>query len=157
MPLLPRVVSNLRPKMTPDDLDSLPDAALNEAFAVEMAGWRFVFPLHGRDRCWFGSPAAIAKFKPEFVHTTPHPDWRSELVLGGENTLPDFCADANQVLPHLEKYGWMGTSGAKEGAAIKVLAGPDASPHEVRATAPTFARCAVIALLRAVRSAKRDK
>lgn len=116
-----------------DDLDKKTDDHLNALFSEEVAGIR---PI-----CHCG----------DYVDTHGHNSGHSPVVMKDADE-PNWCSDANAVLPWLEKFGWMGTSGAKEGAAVKVLAGPQPHVFEVRANAPTFARAAVLALLRAKRA-----
>lgn len=66
----------MREIMTPDNLDTLSDAELNECFAVEVAG--------------FDEPLVKTVFKnPELVHL------RADM---------NFSADANTVLPFLAKH-----------------------------------------------------
>jgi len=109
--------------MNTDDLDAMPDAQLSEAFAEELAG------MGPKVEEWNGR------------HYT-RPD------------APPFATSSNAVLPFLERA-------TKHGAPPIEMAYMDgawlASFHNyspsIRATAPTFARCACIALLRARRSA----
>lgn len=117
-----------------DDLDTKTDAQLDELFAVEVAGW------HRQEERWPSQP---------YTRWT----WRDKP--GGDIRACDlrFTTDANAVLPWLEKHGWKGTSDGQR-AAVVVLAGPDQQVHEVRGIAPTFARAAVIALIRAKRATK---
>lgn len=109
--------------MTPDNLDTLSDAELNECFAVEVAGWT---SYDGRRLI------------------SPQP--RRRIVIP-----PDFVFDANAVLPWLEKAGNPKIHWAYFGdPEWQVSLFPNGT--EVVAIAPTFARAAAIALIRAKRA-----
>ncbi len=108
-----------------DNLDTLSDAQLNDAFAVE------VMTLLCTEGHWHSKPvfpgAAVTHHR---IHM--------------------LCADANAVLPWLEKHGHAGAE-FRGGSWFVFLWSMADVPQ---ATAPTFARAAVIALLRAKRAQK---
>ncbi len=128
---------------TDDGLDAKSDSELNELFAVEVLR------------------------KTLFTDERPGGKKRKYWEENGGSTvfyLPDqtFCTDANAVLPWLEK----GFVTAYRGDGISEVIGEtaswtihvrfaDAAPgNSHTATAPTFARAAVICLLRAKRASR---
>lgn len=130
-----------------DDLDNKTDRELNEIFAEEVAGWT---PHRG------------------LMHT--------EFSRGSEwlTDAPRFCTDANAVLPWLGNHHWRGNSNGCSGSnsdryphyTIFVTERPVAECPERFGRehcgdsfvgdliAPSFARAAVIALIRAKRAEK---
>lgn len=117
--------------MTPDNLDTLSDAELNECFAVEVAGWKRANPEETRERYQHWLPPGKQPVKNIIYTARPE----------------SFSTDANAVLPWLEKDGiWECVFvGCRGGYAVSVGHGPDSE-------ARTFARAACIALIRAKRS-----
>lgn len=103
--------------MTPNNLDTLSDAELNERFAVEVAGGR----IHDRR----DSESVLVEINGEI-------DW-----------LPHFSTDANAVLPWLENKYWESWPDGDGSRCVEVTG------H--LGFAPTFARAACIALIRAKR------
>lgn len=138
--------------MIADELDSLPDSALNELFAVEVAGFAWVSD-HSMRKCWLLAPHSLKH--PMFAAMTRSLDFD----VRDRGSLIDWCTDANAVLPWLEKYqnalpcwiagSWQTTISKEvgEGETFDVVALGDAE-------APTFARAAVLALIRAKRASK---
>lgn len=134
-----------------DDLDQKTDAELNEIFAVEVAGLRKV-PAedYGADGFW---------------EKVPHP---RALVSGGRFTLPFFSTDANAVLPYIHEFGLQKFPGGEpyyfeakspicreQGWMLRLMfAHHDGDIVSEQTEAPTFARAACIALIRAKRAEK---
>ena len=115
---------------TPDNLDRLSDLELNAVFAAEIAGWFIDLP-----------PQYAQGFRPK--STKPEP-------------IPGFSTDANALLPWLDKYQWQLTrwNPMSPQEAEYWINLPMGSPGSVEATAPTFARSAATALIRAARATK---
>lgn len=124
-----------------DELDKLSDAELSELFAVEVAGWVYV-----PDGCgvqWFVPP----NLPPAANLRTNRP-------------VPQFSTDTNAVLPWLEKWklGAPHTKGPSaylknDGWSVVAYNGKEPPNHaNAIAVAPTFARAACIALIRAKRA-----
>lgn len=114
-----------------DELDSLPDAKLSEVFAMEVAGWKKV-----EDCGWSDSD-------DEMIW-----DYAED-----ELASPIFATSADAVLPWLMQIEWWG-DGIK---SKQRLVGVDVNTKPgycVQAIAPTFARAACIALIRAKRAQK---
>jgi hypothetical protein len=112
-----------------DQLDQMTDAQLSEAVAVECAGWTQLPPVNSGGDWWQDSTGQIA--------------------IDG----PDFAIDANAVLPLLGLIHWWHISFA-DGKYIMELDTGNNDKIETVSLAPTFARAACIALLRAKRSKK---
>lgn len=125
--------------MNPDDLDAKTDAELNELFLREVAGW---FPEPNNKSFWRTHwPRDNDNFKG---YQGPEPSHFHNVML------PRPCTDANAVLPWLEKekrweINYFGDAQWKEKAYCAEVRG-------FRVLAPTFARAAVLALLRAKRA-----
>lgn len=117
--------------MNNDELDKMTDAELNEAFAVEVAGWTFkTFP---KGACPDVKHWATAEGEPTSIYQKGN-----------------YCADANAVLPFLLKCrNWRTESFGSQEIWTTVDA-----PEYGDAVAPTFGRSATLALLRAKRAAK---
>lgn len=120
--------------MNNDNLDTLSDAELSEAFAVECAG--FVDEPNFPHMFWLGPDGCMEAKQTE----------------DGE-PVDFFATSADAVLPILDKTGrWT--------SDYSVTSEPPGAEHHVRlylgtrAFAPTFARAACIALLRAKRAEK---
>lgn len=120
--------------MSTDNLDSLPDAQLDEAFIREVCGWEWsegstttMFPA-----CWYNE------------HGNP------------VSPTPKFCGSVDAVLPWLEKYEgfWLAKNDVDEPGNIGVCLTMHHPPRKTYAIAPTFAKAAVICLLRARRAEK---
>lgn len=124
---------------TNDNLDGLSDAALSEAFAVEVAGWTHSVADASRGTRWWSDEKG--------GHISPYSDPDSGF---------SFATSADAVLPFLEKgvswhsafhagAGYMVTHSSQCGQYIGEC---DAAPRV------TFARAACIALIRAKRAEK---
>ncbi len=117
-----------------DQLDALPDAALNELFSVEVAGWHRGNEVRDKTEYrgyWYSDGPGV-----EHIGTFA----------------PPFCTDATAVLPWLAKsHSWQSLydQGEMREYTVDVWA-----PNHGNAAAATFARAAVIALIRAKRSSK---
>ncbi len=137
---------------TNDGLDAKSDSELSVLFAHEIVGFK-----------WIGNPDSRTSHlvRPDFKYnaanwiTSQSPTERFKKQV--TSAVPDVCTDANAVLPWLEKLlSWRitGASGAGVGWIVEVDFTPvseNAAMHSL-GRAPTFARAAVIALLRAKRS-----
>lgn len=122
-----------------DDLDSKSDAQLNEAFAVEVAGWRAIKNLGGA-----GGFLAIDPRGECYIDLGGTPGRAIAL------NAPNFCIHAEAVLPCLEK-------GTVSASRVDITDTPDAWRVTVpgaTAFGSSFARASVIALLRAKRAEK---
>lgn len=119
--------------MNTDTLDQATDAELNELFAVEVAEtMERIDPQHGEAR-------AYAMKRTGAYRSC---EWRDHFT--------DFATDANAVLPWLEKCGpWKADQSPPDGVWVSVD-----RPAFAQAYADTFARAAVIALIRARRAGK---
>jgi hypothetical protein len=125
------------------DLDQLSDRELSEVFAVEVAGWkRFVEKLR-----FVGGEEDQVRFRPAGRHDEK--GYWSELPV-------DYATDANAVLPHLEQMGFCTADREPhlEGwpwyvAVAATLEGDDPLHSAI---APTFARAACVALIKAKRT-----
>lgn len=121
-----------------DELESKTDAELNELFAVEVAGWR-----------WHTFPNGAL---PSVKHWKDADDKYTSIHTAG-----NVCTDANAVLPWLEKHpnavlvlvdgAWHCDLNCEEGAGETFNIVTVASSE-----AKTFARAAVLALIRAKRA-----
>lgn len=109
--------------MSTDTLDSLTDAQLSEAFAVEVAG------EHPND-------IKAAKAGDE--------DWHRECPL-------PFATSADAVLPFTETQAYFGAAHTCDGWNITV-GDKNVFRQNISVHAPTFARAACIALIRAKRA-----
>ncbi len=119
--------------MSTDNLDSLSDSALSEVFAVEIGGWNKIerVPRH-----------------PRFASVL----WRKAGVLGANRrSAPSFATDANAVLPFLEPLEYV--VGHEPNAAHRVQLWVD-GVWMADGSAPTLAKAAAIALIRATRAQK---
>ncbi len=122
------------------ELDTMPDAALNELFAVEVAGWRGGFVL-------WGNPSGGG---------IPY----GNDAVGCWSPLPEFAVSADAVLPWLEKAAiWSNESVSFDDTAQRhycrvTLQRRGGAIGDVGcvARASTFARAAVIALICAKRA-----
>lgn len=115
-----------------DILDKLRDDTLSEIFAVEVAGWELV-----------------ADFENRKMWKTPQ-----GLIWGGATS---FATSADAVLPWLEKHGYAKAqlvSGSDQPMLWYISYPVKSGWDEVHGKAPTFARAACIALIRAKRAAK---
>lgn len=111
-----------------DELDALSDAQLSEVFAVEVAGWTFREEHH-----WcFAKGNDYAR--------------KGDLV---------FSTSADAVLPYLSAHcvTWR-CMGYPDGSHGFIL-WPTSTSRDFQSSAPTFARAACIALLRAKRASTR--
>lgn len=122
--------------MNTDNLDQPPDAELSEVFAVEVAGYkRFLDPACGF--IWKDAEGAVV---------IPRVRQR-------------FATSADAVLPYIDALGWAevnqwnqrdGKPTNERAWRVRVMA----RGSYIEGTAPTFARAACIALLRATRAEK---
>lgn len=108
------------------------NAELNAAFATEICGYKF---LHAEHRFDSGVHVAIDGI------SKPDGQWLS--------AIPDFCSDANAVLPWLEKF-----NGPLNGPDVSFQSGQwevvlNGCTTRERAVHSVFPKAAVIALLRA--------
>lgn len=114
-----------------DELEKLSDAALSEAFAVEVAGYvksTFTNKLTGEHKCYRNDGVIMP--------------W------------PKFATSADAITPFLEKQQEVSCV-CENGRWFVGIDDHDTSLRKfVCATAPTFARAAALALLRAARAAK---
>lgn len=128
-----------------ENLDTMSDAELNELFAVEIAGWTI-------KRFWPSCDMRTDTSKP--CHQWYRPD--GSLY----SSDPWFCTDANAVLPWLAKMNsasavlrtWIATPDWC--VTIKECVGENGERLEAQGVAPTFARAAVLALIRINRATK---
>jgi len=138
--------------MNPDNLDTLSDTELSEAFAVEVAGWTL--------KPFF--PAVPSEDIPEGPTLWHDKNGFAEADQDGRAIPPPFATSADAVSPWLER--------AKGADAVRVYQkGANGLVDEslpllwmvtaatYYATAPTFARAACIALLRASRAEARKE
>lgn len=118
------------------------DDELNRAFAEYVAGWVRV-PQESTEGCiaWTNPNNPYAQNRVWF-------DGRQYSCHGAHDGWPSFCTSADAVLPWLEK----------EGCALNVYSHPGkgyytivlcAPTGDIKSSGKTFARSAVIALLRA--------
>lgn len=130
--------------MSADNLDALSDAALDEIFAVEVAGWTNIDTYLGRNPL---------PFTRSFRGGTDDGLTEGEDTLWHEiKRLPNFTTDANAVLPWLEKQEW--SLYFDQGEMNPYILTIE-YPEKLKAVeAPTFARAAVLALIRAKRNTK---
>lgn len=120
---------------TMDDLDTLPDAQLDELFSIEVAGpaehqW---YETHDGDIC---NHCGLESWMPE------------------EKCHIAYCADTNAVMPHLSKRHWNAWTQGDDLATRRTYVGIYAEKGErgyEPSHASTFARAAVIALIRHAR------
>lgn len=118
--------------MSTDALDQMPDAELSEVFAVEVAGWK-------RNSCGEWSDAMGRTQYYEFDQYRPI-------------ETPKFATSADAVLPFTKGLALVAED---HGAHWSCIAVPlDWAADNVTSTAPTFARAACIALIRAKRAEK---
>lgn len=150
--------------MNTDELDQKTDAELNEIFTVEVAEYvlhdkPFQPPMSKlevaerwcyRDRdgnFYLGEPYALHKAAFEEIG----------LRWGYMWTRPKFCTDANSVLPWLEKHRPWGcdSEDPKMTNTWRIQVGCSVIGGDMEfARSQTFARSAVIALIRAKRASK---
>lgn len=123
-----------------DALDTLPDAALSEVFAVEVAGWTEIRYEEGENvdiegRCiypWSGIRGRNSKGERDFI--------------------PHFATSTDAVLPYLEKHNEVFVEFFAATKLWQVLiVGKD------RGVSTTFARAAGLALIQAKRAEKRSR
>lgn len=108
------------------------DYELRAAFAEHVCGWKYLSAGHN-----FGNGASVS------INAWARPDG---LII---DAMPDFCSDANAVLPWLEKRKEMVTIWHEEGGwGIRIQDGPLDFPG-INSFSDSFPRVAVIALLRA--------
>lgn len=111
-----------------DTLDAETDETLNELFAAEVEGWRWIDP---GDWCWLvGGTTSVYR-----------------------RTVPDYCDQVDLVLPHLSRLSPDWSSRTVHGGTVIRL--PFVGKHpwvSVRGDADTFARAGVIAAIRATRA-----
>lgn len=127
-----------------DNLDSLPDAQLDELFRREVCGW---YPEPCNKAFWrTHHPKENDPFEGYIGKEPSHYHSRS---------LPPFCASADSVLPWLEKWDW-DCAWNRADYLIRIFKYPRHNREDAQwwAAGKTFARCAVIALLRARRAEK---
>lgn len=137
-----------------DELDKLSDAELSECFAVEVAEvWKRETPRDGGVRAY----SVVGTGAWREIHEGPG-CWRPD-------DLSDFATSADAVLPWLEKTGGTGKYEAWCPTPIitfnRLGVRPehcgwniDLGEHNKINRAPTFARSACIALIRAKRGSK---
>lgn len=144
-----------------DDLSNLSDAELNECFAVEVANIPHYFTIMKRGLYYRpnanGYTARIEEaWKVEEAIADQHVYPHDEPVTKHRLKRPPFSTDANAVLPWLEDCAvkavrQCGEEGFPDEWMVDVFNG--APMGYGTATAPTFARAACIALIRAKRAA----
>ncbi len=120
-----------------DNLDQLSDTALSEAFAVEVLNWKRGINCDGRPAVWPPDCAPYTKRKPG--------KWAYGVSIGAA-----YAVSADAVLPFLEAAGLVKVIFSKSSALVEVETGLDWAFGE----APTFARAACLALIRAKRAEK---
>lgn len=137
--------------MTPTpaaELESLPDAQLEELFALEIAGWKRV-ELSQSDK----ELKVAARFtKPGEMDCVR---WvRGNL---GGDKWPNFCASADAVFPHLEEFEYVDISKEHDDPVKKwtvAIAKTREGTPLFFASSPTIPRSAVIARLKASRAGR---
>ncbi len=129
-----------------DDLDNKSDAELNELFAVEVAGWQ----VGNHGLFWDSDNREAHIIKGGLLHQK-----RTAMGLPSEPQFcVDFCTDANAVLLWLEKGAWNLWFEGKQWYRVTVEVG---LVGEYDGHAPTFARAAVLALIRGARAKRASK
>lgn len=133
-----------------DELENLTDGALSEVFAVEVAGWAWRDD-HGLKKSWLVRPTAA-----EHPIFTAMPLGKSYDYCDAGSCI-HFAASADDVLPWLHKAKNFEVNCYYSGT-IRVRirdVGPRCRWFTLGvAKAPTFARAACIALIRAARAQK---
>lgn len=128
------------------------DDELNRLFALHVAQTHKEVPLVRGDK----SRGIITRYEAETVKRPGAQAYTPSVIsfkdgnFGGD-LWPRYTTDANAVLPWLEKFVWDSTYGESGQATyrIRIFRRLDAEPHDFgEAEAPTFARAAVLALLR---------
>lgn len=128
-----------------DDLDHKTDEELNELFAVEVAGWTYrTFPD--------GALPHVKHWQDAVQNTV------------SLHTQGAFCASADAVLPYLDAFMWVARNTLDCGRFAEHLSVPaENGLHSVKVitdgiehvgVASTFARAAVLALIRAKKEIK---
>ena len=116
------------------------DSELNRLFAEVVAGWEF----HGSRDAYVGG---VLQAVPEYW-TDPEGDRHFE-----DWPFPDYCYDADAVLERLEGMTWSASNCEEHNFTpidgMQVWVGERGGSSMVGAEAPTFAKAAVLALLRA--------
>ncbi len=145
-----------------DNLDTLNDAELNEAFAVEVAGWLprwhiFKRGLYFRPNAagYTSKESEAGLFTEEEAKAYEYP--HDEPVTIRRAALGQFSTDANAVLPWLEKYDPVSVTWTGKSWAVTIMEETGSGetydvPTIAEADAASFATAACIALLRAKRS-----
>lgn len=129
----------------PGSLDLMTDAELNGLFAVAYAGWRNTGLIRGDKHSNVVARWTHDEIKrPGSQAHTPRVLKFKDGGYGGD-LWPTYCTDANAVLPYLEKLSW--DSCYTEGQSIHGNYMVRSNGHIARGN--SFARAAVIALLRA--------
>ncbi len=123
-----------------DDLDQLSDAALSEVFAVEVLNWKRGINCDGHPAVW---PPDCEPYTKRKQGKWPH----------GVSIGATYAVSADAVLPFLEAAGLVKAIFSKSSALVEVHTGLDWAFGE----APTFARAACVALIRAKRAEEGGK
>jgi hypothetical protein len=150
--------------MTPDNLDTLSDAEINECFAVEVAGWTPWLEKRGDYTHYIWQKAGD---KLPWMNYRDGEKYRQNYTKAGkfdsmkhvDHLRLVFSTDSNAVLPWLEKWPIASATRLDRGWSVTLLTesgeGETYNTHDAGdAEAPTFARAACIALIRAHRSQK---
>lgn len=134
--------------MSADNLDSLSDDQLIEAFAVEVAG--FTFASHHRN-AW--------KTRGQGIFTSPNKNsitikWEKGNY--GGSHLPPFATSADAVLPWLDKYDCFTITKHVTGFGytVEIFQDGDSQPVGRHSGGSNAARTACIALIRMTRAQK---
>lgn len=126
-----------------DDLDSKTDRELDELFATTVAGWGIVPTENGQLYGYKNNAISydVAAMPPQAI--------------------PEFTTSADDVLPWLENHRWKApceettvTIFRDSGKWTVILPAASWNDSGFSGTAPTFAKAACLALLRAKRAEK---
>lgn len=114
------------------------DQELNRQVAEKVDGWEF----HGSRDAYVGSDVmqAVPEYSTDPDGERHYEDW----------PFPDYCNDANAVLPLLEKYEYIDISRDVEflgGWTVAISVKREGGLYH--AASPTFPKAAVVALLKA--------
>lgn len=143
-----------------DELDTLTDEKLSEVFAVEVAKTYCRHPLVRGDK----TKGIVARFHGGITKSPGSQERSIDVTLWrdgryGGSLWPSFATDANAVLPWLEKQMQWAINGcgvpeiplAGWSVLIQTPTKSDFAANNFVGRAPTFARAACIALIRAHR------
>jgi hypothetical protein len=124
-----------------DELDSLTNAQLSEAFAVEVDGWKRGTTIEGKPALWPPDKEPPTKRKQGM--------WPYGISVGDR-----FATSTDAVLPFLDKHPWNARNGVDycDGHHRVTITGIGRPGIVSEAFSTTFARAACIALIRAARA-----